>query len=487
VSYPSGDDPRFVDDLRTALKRWHRATLGDLPLAHSLADVERRLAADPRLTRATALQETVRAALAMLRDSGQAEYARLLERRYFQELGVYRLQDIYHLGERSLYYRLEEALIALAQVLWVLEQGEEGPGPAQRIPAESSPAEWRARHLPPPAYTRLFGMDEILAELLDRLHDPEAHWLISLDGLGGLGKTALAREAAGCLAQTSRFADIVWLRVGSGSYPFPGSEQADRVALTCGELLAGIARQLSGADIAPLPLQAKRKRVHALLQSRPYLVVVDNLEMVVDCDDLPAWFWELASPSKFLLTSRHRVEPDTGLSVLLLDQLAERDGLALIRHEGNLHGLREVAEASDGILCEILAVTGGNPLAIKMVVGQLVSLPLNQVLDGLEKVRNGSERLYDYLYGRAWGLLSEPARHLLLQMARLPGGSGTWEELSAIASLSAEKLASTVVELTTYSLVQVAGLEEKTYCIHPLTHHFVLRQAAPPPAFREPT
>jgi hypothetical protein len=40
-------------------------------------------------------------------------------------------------------------------------------------------------------------------------------------------------------------------------------------------------------------------------------------------------------------------------------------------------GLPEVADASDDALHPILAVTGGNPWAIKLVVGQLVSLPLD--------------------------------------------------------------------------------------------------------------
>jgi hypothetical protein len=478
VLYQSGDDPRLLGDLRTALKRWHRSTLGNLPLALCLADVERRLVADPRLTRATALQESIRAALASLSRNNQAEHAQLLERRYFQEMSVYRLQEVYHLGDRSLYYRLEEAIIALAQALWVIEQGQEGVVPLLPTPPQSLPAEWRARHLPLPTYTHLFGVDGVLAELLDRLNDRGGQWMISLDGMGGLGKTALAREAADCLARTNRFADIAWLTFGSYSFPSPGAEPEDRATLTCDELLAGIARQLAGADIGSLFFDVKRSSVHSLLQAQPYLVVVDNLETVIDCGALPGWFWELANPSKFLFTSRHRIEPDSGLSVLRLDQLLEADALALIRYEGQMRGLREVAESSDDVLCAILDVTGGNPMAIKLVVGQLASLPLGRVLNGLKNVQNGSGRLYEYLYGTAWALLSASAQHLLQQMALLPNDGGTWEQLSAMASLSDEQLASAIVELTMHSLVQVAGLEEKYYCLHPLTHHFVLRQAA---------
>ena len=164
--------------------------------------------------------------------------------------------------------------------------------------------------------------------------------------------------------------------------------------------------------------------------------------------------------------------------MLSLDQLAESESLALIRHEAHLRGLPEVADASDDALYRILAVTGGNPLAIKLVVGQLVSLPLDQVLAALETAQPDTDSFYQYLYRISWDLVSAPAQHLLRRMARLPAGEGTWEDLSAISGLSGNDLASAIETLTTHSLLQASGFEEKTYCLHPLTYHFATSQAA---------
>jgi hypothetical protein len=69
VAYQSGDDPQLLSDLRTALKRWHRPTLGDAALADRLADIHRRQVSDPGLTRSNALRQMVRAALASLQAS----------------------------------------------------------------------------------------------------------------------------------------------------------------------------------------------------------------------------------------------------------------------------------------------------------------------------------------------------------------------------------------------------------------------------------
>jgi hypothetical protein len=476
--YQSGDDPQLLSDLRSALRRWHRSTLGNAPLALHLGDVERRRAANPQLTRSGALHETIRAGLAWLRDGDQGTHAELLELRYLQQQSMYRLQESYHLGERSLYYRLEEAFVALAHAVWFIEHGDTRASASSAAPAASQPAQWRTRHLPPPTYTTLFGVDEPLARLLDWLNDLDGHWLISLEGMGGLGKTALAREAASHLAETDRFADIVWLAIKPESYPLDGRQPLVHPALTCDRVLDDIARQLDGIDLDALSVAAKLDRVRAMLQAHPYLVVVDNLEAVSDCGDVLDLLWELVDPSKFLLTGRHRVEQEArALSIVTIHELAESESLAFMRHEGRLRGLPELTEASDDSLRSILSVTGGNPLAIKLVIGQAVSLPLSHVLAALQAAQAGADALYEYLYCASWDLLSAPARDLLLQVARLPDCGGTWEELSGNAGLSQEDLASAVEELTSHSLLEAAGLEEKTYTIHPLTHHFVVGQA----------
>ncbi|MFN2154285.1 MAG: NB-ARC domain-containing protein [Anaerolineae bacterium] len=478
MTYYGVDDPQLLADLRTALRRWHRSTLGDEALANRLIDVERRLSADPGLSRSNALQQAVRAALASLREAGRAEQAVLLERHYLRRESAPVLMGAYSLSERSIYYRLQEARVALARVLWTKEQ-DEADAAADPLPSsQRSDALWRARHLPPRTFTQLFGMEQELAQLLDYLGDRDRDWVISLDGMAGLGKTALAREAVGRMAETDRFADIAWVTVGRVPYTPRSQEQHRAVFLTCGQVLDHIAHQLGDIELGTLALPAKRERVRELLHTASHLVVLDSLETALDCGTFPDWFWDMARPSKLLLTSRHLLDTDVGPTVLALGELDESDGLALIRHEAHRRGLSEVTAAGDDDLRSILAVTGGNPLAITLVVGQLASLPLSRVLSALESVRPSTSSFYQYLYHISWDLLSAQTRHLLLCIAQLPGNCGTWEELSAISALSDPELASAIEELTVHSLLQAAGFEEKSYSIHPLTRHYVISRAA---------
>jgi hypothetical protein len=71
-------------------------------------------------------------------------------------------------------------------------------------------------------------------------------------------------------------------------------------------------------------------------------------------------------------------------------------------------------------------------------------------------------------------------------MAELPAGEGTWQDLSAISGLTGDDLNAAIEELTTHSLVQAVGFE-KTYSLHPLTHHFAASRAAKESEGKEPT
>jgi tetratricopeptide (TPR) repeat protein len=482
VGYRGPDDPLLVANLRAVLRRWHSAALGNAALATDLTSVEHRLAAESRLSRAVALQEVIRAALASLRRNGHRDLAELLEQRYIYGRGLYHLCDDYHLSERSLYYRLNDAVAALAQTLWSLEQAAARAG----VPGQGIPEDDRARHLPPPSYTRLFGVEGLLAQLLQLLDAPDDHWLISVEGLGGLGKTALAREAAGRAALAGRFAGIAWLTAKREFYTWRGLEESERPALTYEQLLDGIGEQLGDSGWGPLPLAANQQRVRALLHAQPYLVVVDNLETVADGEALPGHLWALVHPTKFLFTSRHRLAPDAGaypVSTLSLDELPEAYSLALLRYEGQLRGLAELSDAGDEALRPILAVTGGHPLALKLVVGLLASLPLDRVLARLQESGYHADPFYRFLYRPSWELLTDSGRHLLRTMALLPVIGGAWEELVAASGSDAADLEAAVQDLVAHSLLQASGLADRRYSIHRLTHQFVLSQVMPSDLF----
>jgi len=116
-------------------------------------------------------------------------------------------------------------------------------------------------------------------------------------------------------------------------------------------------------------------------------------------------------------------------------------------------------------------------LALKLVAGQLISLPLSRILAGLEASQPAVDPFYRYLYSMSWDLVSERAQHLLRRMAESQACEASWEDLATISGLPGDDLNVLIDELVTHSLVQAAGFE-KTYSLHPLTQHFALSQSA---------
>jgi hypothetical protein len=146
----------------------------------------------------------------------------------------------------------------------------------------------------------------------------------------------------------------------------------------------------------------------------------------------------------------------------------------LIRHEGAERGISTITGADDAELHQVYRVTGGNPLAIKLVVGQAHSLPLDRALHRLRGARGRrSSDLYRFIYRQSWKLLSPAARQVLLALPSLSGSGGHWEDLLAAGGLSEDALEEAVQELAGMSLLNVGGAEKKWYAIHQLTYTFV--------------
>jgi hypothetical protein len=122
-----------------------------------------------------------------------------------------------------------------------------------------------------------------------------------------------------------------------------------------------------------------------------------------------------------------------------------------------------------------LGVTGGNPLAIKLVVSLAAVLPLAQSLADLVKGQPGPiEDLYRRIYWRAWHTLSSEARALLQAMPLVAELGATIQQMQAISGLAERQLLPAILELVARSLLEVRGPAwDKLYGIHRLTESFL--------------
>jgi tetratricopeptide (TPR) repeat protein len=302
--------------------------------------------------------------------------------------------------------------------------------------------------------------------------------LICIDGIGGIGKTALALEVAveclqACIDETATesaltFDGFIW------------TSAKDR-ELILSEMLDTIARTLDYPGIAQEPLEEKQELVRERLRSKRYLLIVDNFETVTDNTVLD-FLLRLPEPTKALITSREQNLPRAW--AVSLKGMEQSEALALIRTEGRRLGLASLEEGEEKPLLRLYQSTGGVPLAIKWAVGQIKQK--GQSLDGvLAALHAARGDIFEEIFARSWSLLSDEAQHILMVMPSF-ATSASRDAIEAATDLHHHALDEGMGQLVEMRLVEVTDeLDEakRRYSVHSLTRSFAQREAGQDSSF----
>ena len=322
------------------------------------------------------------------------------------------------------------------------------------------------------------GIEEPRNQVLSLLTTNTPPRIVSIEGLGGIGKTTLAEAVMQEPALKTHYVATAWVSAKQQDFiPSVGLEVAQRPALDVNRLTTELLKQFGKDALLDRSTQEKEQALADLLKQRPYLIVIDNLETVIDYETLLPTLHKLADPSKFVLTSRHSLREHSGVYCLALKELNQTDTYRLIRREARARGLSALENAAETQLQSIYDVVGGNPLALKLVVGQVSLNPLSAVLENLQ-LAQGKEinHLYTHIYWHTWHALDSASQQVLMVMP--VAEEGTAERLTRLAQLEPAELSQALLKLVLLSLVQVGGtFEERRYTIHRLTESFLLNEA----------
>lgn len=335
------------------------------------------------------------------------------------------------------------------------------------------------KHLPAISNQTLFGIAEKQKELQQVLEHQNTPWIIAIDGIGGIGKTSLANALVQAVMPTDRFYRCIWVSAkqeqfvsGSGIELIEDAFQSpvlDKESLT-DALLEKLDSNISLTKSA----QEKWILLTTLLKKEPYLIVIDNLESVTDYKALIPVVNQLANPSKIIITTRNSLQTYTDIYCLSLSELTSADAFAFLRYEAKTRGVTALTKATDAHLKQIYDVVGGNPLALKLVVGQIGFLPLTELLDNLKEARGKQiDELYSYIYWQAWKMLDDNTRSLLVAMPLVK--NGTHRQLAEVSNVQGNDFNQALSQLIDLSLVEVQGdIDQPRYGIHRLTETFLL-------------
>ena len=313
--------------------------------------------------------------------------------------------DLVDLGPRRL-----RDLPTPVQVFQVQAEGLRTDFPSLRA-LDTSPGNLRR------AATSFIGREFEVAEIDAAVR---AHRLVTLTGVGGVGKTRLALEVAGSLAD--EFPDGVWV--------FELAVVADPVAVP--DAVAGV------LGIIQQPGKSMSESVAAALEGRVRLLVVDNCEHVLNAAaDLIETILAQSETVKILVTSREGlgVADEQLWPVPSLDVGAGIDSAAVNLFVERAHSVAPrfsmaTTDEAEAVI-EICRRLDGIPLAIELAASRMASMTAGEVRDRLDRrlrllvgSRRGLERHHTLRHAVAWSydLLDDTEKALLDRCSVFAGG-----------------------------------------------------------------
>lgn len=303
----------------------------------------------------------------------------------------------------------------------------------------------------PASLPALIGRDQEAQEVRQRLLDPH-NKLITLTGPGGIGKTYLALHVAS--AELDLFPDGVFF------VPLAATDTVDR-------FLYAIAEALRFSFFGS---RTPNDQLMSYLREKKLLLILDNFDHLSEAAPLVGEIAQQTKNVKLLVTSRERIHLHdewvfrlTGLEYpaeVPVKDLGQYGATALfLARATKIAPELHLDQEDPAPMIQICQLLDGNPLGIELAASWVHLLPLQEILQGIQRnyeflstTRQDIAERHRSMYAvfeYSWKLLSEIEKALLMKLAVFQGGFAR-DALEPVTGASVSQL-STLVDK---SLVQ---------------------------------
>ncbi|NJP12109.1 MAG: ATP-binding protein [Leptolyngbyaceae cyanobacterium RU_5_1] len=207
-----------------------------------------------------------------------------------------------------------------------------------------------AHNLPVRDFSELIGRDRELAQLLEILSFDRPMHCISIEGIGGMGKTTLALAAAyhslqlpqpsampktELLQTQPAFDAIIFTSAKQERLTPQGVLPRLRSERNLQDVFRAIARTLNRSDLLLMDFENQLQHIQDSLSRQSTLLIIDNLETLADWDLILAFLYDLPATVKVVITSRQQ----SSFAAIRLEPLAASESLDLIQQQARQRGL----------------------------------------------------------------------------------------------------------------------------------------------------
>jgi len=291
--------------------------------------------------------------------------------------------------------------------------------------------------------TSFIGRNREVAELTEALkHDR----LVTVTGMGGIGKTRLADSVARCISDP----------------PFPDGIFFVELAGTVDSERAVVSKPVATLAVNQAEFKDEAEALRRFLQNRQALIVLDNFEGVISAAPAMRKLLLGCPGTHFLVTSQtpltvdgEQIYPASAMDIpapaVDANSLERLDAFQLFRDRARLRVRSwDLLSPDISTVAEILRMVDGVPLAIELAAAWVGTKTLEEIKIGLAHrlkllKRRGSAVTDRHQSMRAcldysFGLLSDAARKILPKLAVFAGGFFVEDVIAVCGASDADEL-----------------------------------------------
>lgn len=349
-------------------------------------------------------------------------------------------------------------------------------------------------NLPVRYHTALIGRETEMIRLLELLSCDRTSSHISVEGIGGAGKTSLVLEAAYRCLQASCGEQTTPLAPTFDAFIFTSAKQQHLIGntilqrhrreRTLNDIFRAIFRTLQCPGSLPADFDQQIECIQSHLEKQQTLLIVDNLETLDDQEAVLAFLYELPPTVKVVITTR--VRGAFGVRIYL-ECLQLNEGLRLIEHQAKEQSVLLKPTHFQGIYER----TSGLPLGIVYAIGQLSVYGVSSDALATRLLQANSDLALYCFEDSVQRLRGQFAHHLLMGLALFVKSASldAIEYITLPESDSSHEVKPKSLDLFNalaqlYRLRLVMQREER-YDMHPLTREYAFAELRTHPEFEQ--
>jgi len=318
-------------------------------------------------------------------------------------------------------------------------------------------------YLPEPDFLKLIGRNKDIEGIISKVESPKK-FSLTIDGVGGSGKTAIAYEIAYSIKNhlynsefqssisISDYNGVIWVSAKTCELTEEGIVTKFSTPVTLDILLDNIADVIELPDLKRLEFYEKKSDVIQLLEGDEnfkLFIVIDNLETISEIHQKEIVSFledELPPPSKVIYTTRTSYHDGVSMRIRELKSYDAEELCRELFMEFDKYHLSN----NKRLINEICLKTGRIPIGIKWVVSRIAS-----GIDSTENIGDivKEKDLLKFCFEESFYKLNTEEKHILVAVAYCDFNLKE-KDVAYLTGLPTETIANSIEKLEAFSLLK---------------------------------